>query len=239
MKETIEVVDLTWEMVEGWTAGHIMDYHERNPLGTVRSSGIHQSTLIRSIALRTGILGKQKETIGLGRKGVDPDEEKKPPNPLVCSVGVAWEQFVAGLYPDVIWQPGEAEVDGVYMTADGLTPCAFQVDEKHEGIGGDQIWSGSIFEAKATWKSCEREGMTRSIRTLWMWWVQVMGYCWTWRCLEAEVHTLFLMGNWKFEGEGPAPRYVVYRLRFEPVELRENWRMVMREKERIGGEDHE
>src|SRR3990167_6527146 len=71
-----------------------------------RSSGWHLSG-INSYALKAaGLLNTEDET----------DEY-----PLRMAVGTAMEDYLVGFYPDMVWQPGEFERDGVFCTPDGIS----------------------------------------------------------------------------------------------------------------------
>jgi hypothetical protein len=69
----------------------------------IRSSGVHLSGIIRYC-------------LDLDKGDRDPDFM-----PLCMALGLAWEAWAVGLFPNVVWQPGEEELDGVFGTPDGLS----------------------------------------------------------------------------------------------------------------------
>src|ERR1043166_5112485 len=86
-----------------------------------RSEGVHLSDILRYIAVKSHML--------------KPGEPLEDEYPLRMALGLAWEWFCFALYPSVCHQPGEIEVDRVFMSPDGFA----------DDIGPQ------IEEAKATW----------------------------------------------------------------------------------------
>jgi hypothetical protein len=175
-----------------------------NGLAPERSPGLHVSDLYRRIAVDSGIL-----------KSVGDDEEM---NPLVLGVGMAWEEFCVTLAAceNVIWQPGERVCDGVILSPDGWD---FQANR--------------LEEFKATWtSSASKSGGEKTIEEMWLYRVQMMAYCYAMGTVLARLHVLFINGNYRYEGVGPQPVYRVYEMEFTKRELKRNWEMLMREKER-------
>lgn len=149
------------------------DIRNRTPInivhGTVaRSPGVHLSGVLREYALKAEIL--------------TPSELDEDEYPLRMALGVAWEEFLASLYPETAWWPGEWVRDGVAGNPDGvglLLPEREDLDDPSEGWKPAMI----IEEVKYTHKSCsngrdvpnlnDRQGVKD-----WMMWLnQGMGYC--------------------------------------------------------------
>jgi hypothetical protein len=183
------------------------DLDLRTPLGRVpseRSPGLHVSDLYRRIAVDSGIL-----------KCVTDDEAM---NPLVLAVGMAWEEYCVTLpwCEDVAWQPGERLVDGVFLSPDGWD---FKLNR--------------LEEFKATWtSSASKDQSIKTLEEMWLYRVQMMAYCYAMGTALARLHVLFINGNYRYEGVGPQPVYRIYEVEFTKRELRRNWEMLMREKER-------
>lgn len=191
-------------------------YNARPP----RSPGVHVSDLIRSIAVRTGIL--KGETVKVGRRTETLTEGG--PDPTLLAFGHAWECWAAGLYPGMVWQPPEARRDGISMSADGLTLA-------EDGC------SAVVEEFKATRKSAHVSGSPRPIEGEWMWLAQVKSYCLGWDTYWARLHVLYINGNYRFGEPDGAPQYVRYDLAFTQRELSDNWALMVRERDRLASED--
>lgn len=98
-----------------------MDLDHRVPLSRPaepprRHPGLHLSGVLKHTL-------ESSRMPGWDRYSKELDEQKIP---LIWALGHAWEEFVASLYPEWIWQPGEtSRVFGscrVYMNCDGLSP---------------------------------------------------------------------------------------------------------------------
>jgi hypothetical protein len=158
-----------------------------------RSSGVHLSGVIRYVLTTAGLLTPE-----------DADEFM----PLRMAVGMAWEAFVVGLWPDLIWQPGECAKDGVIGSPDGVT--------------GD-----CLEEFKATWKSRLERGEykghvppPRKICEQRAWMLQVGGYCHMMGLTKARLHVLWVMGDYR----GSGPQYCTYVVQFGQDELERMWK---------------
>jgi len=151
-----------------------------------RSSGVHLSGVIKYVLTTSGLLGPQDVT----------DEM-----PLRMCVGMAWEDWAVGLWPNMTWQPGEVSLDGVSGSPDGITERTLE-------------------EFKATWKSSFTHGDILKER-LWMW--QMMGYSKMLGVTEARLHVLWVNGDYR----PPAPSYMAYRIRFTQEEIDRFWTNVV------------
>lgn len=95
----------------------LADFMRRIPLARVasadgtfgaaeRTDGVHMSGILRPLAVAAGKL----------KEGEKFEEEY----PFLWACGIMWEEFVATLYGNMIYQPGEVIEDGIIMTCDGL-----------------------------------------------------------------------------------------------------------------------
>ena len=155
-----------------------------------RTSGYHVGKILKYIAVSSGQLTLQEIQ----------DEEEMP---LKKMLGMAFERWVAGLYPDMIWQPGEYEDSGIIGSPDGLSIA---------------VLSGAVEEFKFTYYSLRRE-----VESQWLWLRQIMAYCKLMGLIHARLHVLYACGNYKERRE---PVYMRYELEFTHKEL-DNWWKVM------------
>lgn len=200
-----------------------------------RSPGVHLTTITRYIAKQSGLLKVETQRF-VGKDVLISDEEEdrleekrklglSPSQkiPLRMALGMAWEEWAAHLYPDMVWQPGEMSLEGVAMTPDGVTERT-----KTQPL--------TVDEFKCTYKSSLVKGSPRDIRMEWLWLAQVKAYCLCLRTLGARVHVLYVNGGYRF-GEGEVPEYRVYGVQFTRQELEANWGLVMRNKEKAWREE--
>ena len=126
-----------------------------------RTSGVHLSGVIRYALKKAGLWQNKPE-------------ETEDEMPLMIMLGMFWEEGVVSLYPDLIWQPGEVELDDVYGSPDGLTGQCLE-------------------EFKFTKKSYyTRKSRLILEEKLWMW--QLMGYCRMLGLTQARLHVLWVDG---------------------------------------------
>src|SRR6266571_1050494 len=78
-----------------------------------RSKGVHVSDILQ-YAWYGSSSDEDRE-----RKKKEADEDLEI-LPLRMALGLAWEEWVAGLYPEMEWQPGEFEKDGIIGSPDGI-----------------------------------------------------------------------------------------------------------------------
>lgn len=184
-----------------------------------RSEGLHVSSIIRCIAMDTGILTPESaEDVQL----IDVREITDPVALLRISIGLAWEQYyipeILGPLMGVIDHPGEMILDGVYMTHDGESVELF-VSERQ------QSFEEVVHEIKATYKSTRTVG---DLNTQWMWLAQVKAYCLAKRTDKAMLHVLFLCGDYSYP---ITPQLRCWLIEFTSVELEDNWSLLMAYKE--------
>lgn len=183
---------------------------------TVRSRGVHLSSIIRSIAGATGILKPEyidsAETNLYGERGIT-----DPAAILRMSIGLAWE---AWYIPQILSQeqgvqehPGEMVVDGVYMTPDGESVDVIITSGRKHIIN-------KIHEVKATYKSTNTVG---DLSREWMWITQMAGYCKGACTKYACMHVLFLCGDYKMP---IVPQLKCWDVEFTQAEIDTRWAML-------------
>lgn len=169
---------------------------------SVRSPGTHVSDVIRDL-MNTIIKPGERNPYDT----LSPAEKKRLGN--YASGGWAWEQVIrdglnqarvaAGIPPNY-HHLGELECDGLYGTPDWYD------GERNRDV-----------EFKCTWRSS-----LRPIEDFWEWLTQIRAYCYMLDVTEAEIHALFINGDYRESG----PEYKAWHLEFEPFELKENWSML-------------
>lgn len=184
-----------------------------------RSPGTHVSAIIRAIAGEQGILKPEYvEDFSLYDVG-DKVWWDSLPNvaKLRMAIGMAWEPWYIASLGDVIPQPGEMCVNGMYMTHDGesmdviitdrgVTPCL------------------ALHEVKTTSKSTKTVG---DLSTQWLWLAQTKAYCKGLNTLVAYLHVLFLCGDYSWPMRprlGPKPdEFTCWRIEYTQAEIDDNW----------------
>src|SRR5271168_2586589 len=163
--------------------------------GPPRTSGIHFSSIVRHVALKTGIL---KPEYGEGPSLTDLIHTTDPITayklaPVMCaSIGFAVEKWLATMIhnanPNFNHQPGELVCDGVIATPDGI----------EEVNAGRHTTTYIIHEFKATWKSPNKKAVVEEM--MWLW--QSMGHCYMLGqelgepVLMAVIHPVYMKGNY-------------------------------------------
>lgn len=190
-----------------------------------RTPGMHVSRIIRSIAIESKILKTEEaQSLSLIEMGGGDEEWWASLDPIAqlrVAIGMAWEEWYLPKLPDVVYQPGEMTIEGVYLTHDGES-LDLVVYERHRG------YVLAIHECKATYKSTKTVG---NFESQWMWMAQIKSYCKAAGTTVAYVHVLFLCSDYKFPMSpslGPdktAPQ--VWRLEFTQDEIDSNWELLM------------
>jgi hypothetical protein len=141
-----------------------------------RSPGLHVSSVLRSIALKIGVLKPDDE-----EEELDPLNEDLPRSAVNrMAAGLAWEAWYGPQVCD-LYHPGEYCVDGLYLTPDGVSFDPFRV-----------------IEIKYTWRSSAKD-----VSQHWVWMTQLKVYC---HCMDTrlgELHACYCMGDYR--GGGPLP----------------------------------
>jgi hypothetical protein len=175
----------------------------KRPASVPRASGVHVSGILRVLGEAAGVL----------KVGEPLDEEY----PLRMAVGIAWEEFVASMYPKWRWQPGEKVVDEIAMNCDGYNNTLHCLEE-----------------AKATWKSsASRRGP--DFLNEWMWMMQGRAYgtgyrehCQIYGTSRVRWHVLYLSGDYR----GSGPQYIRYLVEFTEKEIADTWKMLLDNRHR-------
>lgn len=157
--------------------------------------------------------------IGLGTGVLDAVEKFTPRSTRFrLALGLAWEDYIATVYPEIQYHPGEFEKDGIMGSPDGL-------EEAGPGHGWRKEGELLIDEFKLTWLSA-RWRLSERTNRIRMW--QVLSYCALLEIREVNLWVGYLNGD--YNREGPmvfAPDPVVYELSFTQKEVDANWRMVV------------
>ncbi len=173
-----------------------------------RSAGVHMSGVLKPLAIAA--------------KQLKPYEQLEEEYPLMWALGVAWEEFVASLYPGMDYQPGEVVKGGIAMTCDGLN----WLDEWGEAC---------IEEMKFTTKleRGETEGSVKSFKDEWMWLQQGKAYCYGYGPRIVRWHVLFMIPFFK-----GGPKYKRFTVRFTDNDISQAWNMFCANKHAAVPETH-
>jgi hypothetical protein len=96
---------------------------------------------------------------------------------------------------------GEAELDGITMSPDGFD------FEKWE-----------LYEYKCTWTSMNRVPVDN-----WRWMAQIKAYLKRMESLVCNLLVLYINGDYK----GKGPQFIRYVIEFTPLEIEENWKLIV------------
>jgi hypothetical protein len=180
------------------------------PSPTPRGEGAHASGIIRAIAVHMGVLkpdGVDEPSMADLRVITDPVAIMR-----IC-IGLAWEEWYLGVFlkaKGVKKHPGELCVDGIYMNPDGI---------ETRGIVNGKLLR-VIHEVKATYKSTNTVG---DLSKEWLWLTQIKAYCKGANTRHAQLHGLFLCGDYKFPIRPVIKRW---ELEFTQLEIDDNWVML-------------
>jgi hypothetical protein len=123
---------------------------------------------------------------------------------MAGEVGFMWEELLSSALKDRLpSRIGEIELGGITMSPDGL------------GVEENSLF---LFEYKAVWASSRRSPMDN-----WKWMSQIKGYCKGLGVTLVKMYILYLNGDWK----GGGPEYKGYLVEFTPLEVEENWFMLV------------
>jgi hypothetical protein len=182
-----------------------------------RTQGVHVGRVIGCIATESGILdAKWIEDLSLVEiSGESWWSNLSPDNQLRIGIGLAWEQWYAPTLSGVVFHPGEMEVDGIYMTPDG-------VDVIRSGPTPTDAGSFiiALHEFKTTYKSVKT---VADLQTQWMWLTQMKAYCKGLGTTIAYMHTLFLCGDYKYPIR---PQLRMWKITFSEAEIEESWDII-------------
>jgi hypothetical protein len=186
-----------------------------------RSGGLHQSSIVRGIALRSGFLEA---------KYAD-DEEM---DPVLVTIGLAFEDYIfRHHHPDVVYHPEEVECDGIKQSYDGIVDFDEGEYTQFWGVKPADFGYLKLVEAKTTHKSSrglDNPSVGFANKKFWMWMAQIKGYCYTMETRWAVLHALFLRGAYGKGWDEVKPQYRIFNFEFTEWELQENWSMLVNNK---------
>lgn len=170
----------------------------------VRSPGLHLSDIYRDI-----------------ERTIKPRDEWATQEELEAfgEVGFLWERVFSMAYRDAIQagdpqtyiRPGEFVKDGIACSPDLI-----------------RIRDWALIETKASWKSAKKFDDLN--RWFYFWVIQVCAYCHVIGTDTAEIHALFINGDYK----PPIPQKRATRIVFTEKEMRDNWAMLCAHARRRG-----
>ena|SRR2546430_2151229 len=190
------------------------------PPKQARSAGVHVSNVIRSIAMETGVLAPQwVEELSLIE--VKPSMQfLDPVVALRVCIGLAWEEWYIPqvLGPEgVIDHPGEWECDGIYMSPDAEELATIIIDRRPRH-------RLKVHEVKATYKSTNTVGETEEdLLSQFLWISQLKAYCKGAKTRWADLHVLFLCGDYNYPIQ---PQKKRFQIEFEQEEIDDNWELL-------------
>lgn len=140
-----------------------------------RTPGVHLSGLLKSMAVEYGFLDKQwvddlklVEVEGSGEAWWNSLDDASQ---IRMALGLAWEQWYLPQVPGVLHQPGELEVEGIYMSRDGESLDVVMAERKQKHIV-------ALHECKVTSKSINTVGDLNFFSAKnWLWTTQIACYC--------------------------------------------------------------
>jgi hypothetical protein len=133
---------------------------------------------------------------------------------LTAEIGLLWENILSKIMGDkYAIRPPQIQIDGIWMSPDGIGP---------DPIGEVPL---VVEEYKAAWASTRRPPIDN-----FYYMTQIKSYCKAIDTNVAVMRIFHVMGDYK----GSGPIYRVARLVFTDWELEQNWKMILREKERMG-----
>ena len=190
------------------------------------------SGIIRCIATESGILKPEwAEDLSL----VDSRVISDPIAIARICMGLAWEEFyIASQLPEVSDHPGEMLLDGVYMTPDGDELTQVIVDARLR-------YALKMHEIKCTYKSIktvmgkewqrwENVPFNTDIDPIgpltnqWMWMAQTKGYAKAAGTTLADLHVLYVCGDYSYPIRPLAYRYAI---EFTQAEIDHNWDLMI------------
>ena len=187
-----------------------------------RAKGTHVSGIIRAIALETGIL---KPEWAEDKSMSDSREITDPVAVLRMNIGLAWEEYYIPTFLGPLGvkdHPDAMCVDGVHMSPDGLSTDV--IITKHIGqLKGKR--TPVIHEVKVTYKSVNT---VADLSKEFIWISQIKSYCKGKGTRHAQLHVLFLCGDYKFP---ITPQLRVWAIEFTQQEIDDNWSLLIDYKE--------
>jgi hypothetical protein len=135
----------------------------------------------------------------------------------IC-IGLAWEEYYLGMFlkGKVMKHPAERCVDGIHMSPDGVSKEWLE----RENVPHPGVMITRVHEVKATYKSINTVG---DLSREWLWLTQVKAYCKGMKTTHANLHVLFICGDYKMPIR---PMVKEWTLEFTQHEIDENWAML-------------
>lgn len=166
-----------------------------------RTPGLHVSSIIYDIQKR------------MDKDRYDEDRFDESVKHLYRQVGFAFEDCIERSLNhrrvDIV-RPPELEMDGIYLSPDGMDPMKWMNDE-----------------IKFTWKSSNDAPHHPKF---WGWRSQFMAYARALGTDRTVLRAAFVNGNYK----DYVPQYKVWELRFTKQEIEANWKMLLKHAEEAG-----
>lgn len=190
----------------------IADLLKRRPLKrpavqAERAAGVHVSGVLKYCAAAAGIL--------------KPGEELEELLPLRMAIGIAVEEFIASMYPEWRWQPGERTIDGISMNCDGIGRIKRVADPSQPKYLQETENFILLEECKATWKSSYAR-RSNAFLGEWMWMRQGAAYCHGYGPRLVRWHVVYVNGDYRNSG----PQYIRYLVQFSDEEIAQTWKMI-------------
>lgn len=196
--------------------------------GYVRSPGVHVSGLIRAMAIDYGILDRRwvpedfdlqditEDGTDQGQWWASLDEDSQ----VRMAIGMAWEQWYFPRLPNVIHQPGELYLNGIYLTIDGQSRDLLVTQRSRRDLR-----VVALHEVKTTSKSINTTGNLADPNPKnWMWLTQCKSYCKARGTTVIYLHILYLFGDYSYPMR---PRLHVWRLEFTQQEIDDAWSLIL------------
>ena len=186
----------------------------------IRAPGVHLTDIIRYNWY--GSLEQNSSLRIIREKEADEDLDNLV-MPLRMVLGLAFESWIVGLYPELRWQPEPLKLDSIAGTMDGYSP----------GHSADPRCSSIVVEEfKLTWKSIRDRRILKE--TLWMW--QLAGYCKMAGSRFGRLHVCWVNGDYQ-HGADWGPKYMRYLIEFKQHELDRLWKgLFLKNRDKVGGE---
>jgi hypothetical protein len=151
--------------------------------------------------------------------------------PLRMMFGMFFEEGMAGLYPDMNWQPGEMQKDGVFGTPDGISIIQAQGNGSASNASNVKRVDDYIYvldEFKLTWKSEWNYGKEKFLGGNWLWMGQAKGYLAMAQDAGYPIsHVRFHIGWVNGDYRPPQPKVIRYLVKFSDSEVANFWSNVI------------
>ena len=134
---------------------------------------------------------------------------------LTAEIGLLWELVLGKVMAEkYATRPQQIQVDGIWMSPDGIGP---------DPAGEVPL---VVEEFKASWKSTKSSPVDS-----FYYMCQVKSYCHAVGTNVAVMRIFYILGDYK----GSGPQYRIARIVFSDQELEDNWKMIVKHKEKYFG----